>query len=269
MGYNGVMRFPASFQRRVGGVAPPAILGSDVAPTVAPTLPITIDNQFNGQMLSPQRSPAAQYIMILCSVTVGNVPPLPADIYAWDARSASWFIVNKSRIQIRPGRMVAIPAPALNFAAGSGDTNAIQLALVVNPLGAPFAPPDGIYTFSWGIGVGGANAKTTYNLSPVVAVANAGTILAEAGAVSSVLVCNPTETAGWLQFFDKGVPAVNGDTPFTRVWVPAGATFTVSFADENEEPIELSSGLVWAASTTDGTLTIDAGATYGVQARFS
>lgn len=80
--------------------------------------------------------------------------------------------------------------------------------------------------------------------------------------LARVFGSNEGAAARWLMIFNQsGVPA-NGTEPRYAIAVPAGQSFSLSLA----EPRFFHNGIVWMVSSTAGSLTLDAAATFRVNA---
>jgi hypothetical protein len=143
------MYFPTLFTRRVGGSGSVPLLGSDSAPTAAPSA--SMDNVLFTKFSNINGWPVHR-VAVVCTAPAAPVA-MPADLYMYEDRTQSWHKINASPVTITPGVVAFFDAVALldmpnaqsNMAGvqtGSG-----AYALVVSN---PGAEPSGTFTFAMG-----------------------------------------------------------------------------------------------------------------------
>jgi len=92
-----------------------------------------------------------------------------------------------------------------------------------------------------------------------------GVIVAAPRQLIAIHGYNASGANSTLMLFNLAAVPANGTTPFDRIFVPDGQ----SFSYEPAYPDEYSTGICWAASSSDDTLTIDNTATWHVVATYA
>ena len=143
------------------------------------------------------------------------------------------------------GRVLISPQPAFDTGTGPGDitslpvqTDGVRRLVVV--------PPVGLWSHT---------TTSTYRR----------VVKPSAGSLQFFFGCNERITAQWLMFFDATAYQATGANPlFAATYIPANTNFSLVLGD----PLPFSSGLVWQASSTKDTLTVDTSGTLSVSAEY-
>jgi len=279
------MRFWTTFSRWVGGGGPP--LGGDLPP-VGPPAPQ--DNLLLGdRSLTYRDTGQTQRIVVAYSGSA----QITADLWIYEESTLLWYKISTAPLVLPPNTMsffdIAVPLSTAERIQGDVSKPGGELQAVLVPHNPGGLAP-GEYKFAFapnlsgsaGGGGGGGGPSANVNIvspiplpvifSPPVTVWAPPTV----GSLSNQGVFKPTpgmfhQTYGfnnkvykrYFMLFDSVSVPANGTSSWTCVSVPGRGTFGV---DLTERPRAFLNGLSWAVSTTPNTLTLDASATFWVQA---
>jgi hypothetical protein len=151
------MRFPVTFSRRKGGVAPPPLVGSDAAPTTQAPSENTSDNLLTCRLRDVNGWPVQRIAVCWSSADAVTPTPFNADLYFWEDASSHWYKVNDAPLSLKPNQLfffdtvtICDPAPRSKTLLSSGsyaEAGSMEVLLVVSDPGAQVA---GTYVFAMG-----------------------------------------------------------------------------------------------------------------------
>lgn len=104
-------------------------------------------------------------------------------------------------------------------------------------------------------------STASYGFSPtILASANAGVIKASAGSVFSLLVVNRTTELRYFHLVDKATTPTNSDISLSQFpfAVPPNSTLPIGKSVFGDNGLPFTSGIAWANSLTDTTITLGA-----------
>ena len=154
------MQLPYIFPRRIGGVGPVPVLGTDGVPVDHTYL--AQDNVFRTKISAGH--PAQQVIISYHYTGAGPAPDLLAQTYVFDGTTATWYTIDALAMSLKPGDLAFVGIPQIidrpqvaGGPAADSTIDSLEFALVVSVAGGE---PDGTYTFGLGVDISSVSDQT-------------------------------------------------------------------------------------------------------------